>query len=74
VATFGGRPDATACAAAQDEAQLEGLNRDAEEAMMKWIYLTVLALALLTLAVGGWIAKGFKSVTRPSGRVVPKTA
>jgi hypothetical protein len=26
----------------------------------KWAYLTILALALLTLALGGWIAKGLK--------------
>ena len=28
--------------------------------MKKWIFLTVLALALLTLALGGWIVKGLK--------------
>lgn len=28
--------------------------------MKKWMYLTVLALALLTLALGGWIVKGLK--------------
>ena len=28
--------------------------------MKKWIFLTVLALALLTLALGGWIMKGLK--------------
>lgn len=42
--------------------------------MKKWAYLTILALALLTLAVGGWVAKGLKSVTRPTGRLVPRTA
>jgi hypothetical protein len=28
--------------------------------MKKWAYLTILALALLTLALGGWIVKGLK--------------
>jgi hypothetical protein len=42
--------------------------------MKKWTYLGILALALLTLAVGGWIAKGIASVTRPSGRLAPRPA
>jgi hypothetical protein len=40
----------------------------------KWIYLTILGVALLVLAVGGWIVGGFKSVTKPSGRLAPRTA
>jgi hypothetical protein len=40
----------------------------------KWLYLTVLALALLTLAVGGWVAKGIKSATKPAGRLAPRAA
>jgi hypothetical protein len=40
----------------------------------KWIYLTILGVALLVLAVGGWIVGGFKSVTKPSGRLAPGTA
>ena len=28
--------------------------------MKKWVFLTILAVALLTLALGGWIAKGLK--------------
>jgi hypothetical protein len=40
----------------------------------KWTYLTLLALALLTLAVGGWVAKGLVSLTRPSGRLAPRPA
>ena len=35
--------------------------------MKKWIYLSLLALALLTLAVGGWVFKAAKSATRPAG-------
>ncbi len=35
--------------------------------MKKWIYLSLLALALLTLAVGGWVFRAATSVTRPSG-------
>ena len=42
--------------------------------MKKWIYLSILALALLTLAVGGWVAKGISSVVRPSGRLTPRPA
>ncbi len=42
--------------------------------MKKWIYLTILGVALLVLAVGGWIVGGFKSVTKPSGRLAPRTA
>jgi hypothetical protein len=33
-----------------------------------------LGVALLVLAVGGWIVGGFKSVTKPSGRLAPRTA
>jgi hypothetical protein len=40
----------------------------------KLFYLSLLALALLVLAVGGWIAGGFKSLARPSGRLAPRTA
>jgi hypothetical protein len=39
----------------------------------KWTYLSILALALLTLAVGGWAVKAVKSVTRPSG-LTPRPA
>ena len=42
--------------------------------MPKWFYFTVLAIALLTLAVGGWVVKGIKSATKPSGRLAPRTA
>ena len=42
--------------------------------MRKWLYLTLLALALLTLAVGGWIAKGLSSLTRPTARLAPRAA
>ena len=28
--------------------------------MQKWLYLSVLALALLTLALGGWVVKAIK--------------
>jgi len=42
--------------------------------MQKWTYLSILTVALLTLAVGGWIVKGIASVTRPSGRLVPRPA
>lgn len=42
--------------------------------MKKWLYLTLLALALLTLALGGWIAQGIASVTRPAGRLAPRAA
>jgi hypothetical protein len=38
----------------------------------KWLYLTILALALLTLAVGGWVVKGIKSATTPTGRLRPQ--
>lgn len=41
--------------------------------MKKWTYLTILALVLLTLAVGGWIAQGIKSVARP-GTLSPRPA
>jgi hypothetical protein len=39
-----------------------------------WIYLTILGVALLLLAIGGWIVGGFKSVKKPSGRLAPRTA
>jgi hypothetical protein len=42
--------------------------------MPKWFYLTILAVALLTLAVGGWIVKGLKSATKPAGRLAPRPA
>ena len=42
--------------------------------MPKWIYFTILALALLTLAVGGWAVKGIKSATKPAGRLAPRPA
>jgi hypothetical protein len=42
--------------------------------MPKWTYLTILALALLTLAVGGWAVKGIKSATKPAGRLAPRPA
>ena len=32
--------------------------------MRKWLYLTVLALALLTLAVAGWTVNALKSTER----------
>jgi hypothetical protein len=42
--------------------------------MPKWFYLTIVAVALLTLAVGGWIVKGLKSATKPAGRLAPRPA
>jgi hypothetical protein len=42
--------------------------------MPKWLYFTALAIALLTLAVGGWIVKGIKSATKPAGRLAPRPA
>ena len=42
--------------------------------MKKFLYLSVLAIALLTLAVGGWVVGGIKSLSRPSGRLAPRTA
>lgn len=33
--------------------------------MRKWLYLTILALALLALALGGWAAGAVKAVARP---------
>jgi hypothetical protein len=42
--------------------------------MPKWFYFTILAIALLTLAVGGWVVKGFKSATKPAGRLAPWSA
>jgi hypothetical protein len=40
--------------------------------MKKWLYLTVLALVLLALAVGGWVVKGIRSATKPPGRLAPE--
>jgi hypothetical protein len=48
-----------------------GFERKAAD-VKKWLYLTVLALALLTLAVGGWVVKGIKSATNPAGRLAPR--
>lgn len=42
--------------------------------MKKWLYLTALALALLTLAVGGWVVMGIKSATKPAGRLAARPA
>ena len=42
--------------------------------MKKWTYLSILALALLTLAVGGWAVRAAKSMTRPSGQLEPRPA
>jgi len=42
--------------------------------MPKWFYFTVLAIALLTLAVGGWVVKGVKSATKPAGRLALRPA
>ena len=42
--------------------------------MPKWFYFTILAIALLTLAVGGWVVKGIKSATTPAGRLAPRPA
>ena len=42
--------------------------------MKKYLYFTLLGLALLTLALGGWVAKGIASVTRPAGRLAPRPA
>jgi hypothetical protein len=42
--------------------------------MPKWMYLTILAFALLTLAVGGWVVKAVKSATKPAGRLAPRPA
>jgi hypothetical protein len=42
--------------------------------MPKWFYYTILAFALLTLAVGGWVVKGIKSATKPAGRLAPRPA
>ena len=49
---------------------------DLEEAadVKKWLYLFVLALALLTLAVGGWVVKGIKSAAKPTERLAPRPA
>ena len=42
--------------------------------MPKWFYFTILAIALLALAVGGWVVQGIKSATKPSGRLAPRLA
>ena len=42
--------------------------------MPKWFYFTILAIALLTLAVAGWAVKGIKSATKPAGRLAPRPA
>jgi hypothetical protein len=42
--------------------------------MKKWLYLIVLGVALLVLALGGWIVEGFRSVAKPSRRLAPVTA
>lgn len=42
--------------------------------MKKWLYLIVLGVALLLLAVGGWIVEGFRSMAKPSRRLAPATA
>jgi hypothetical protein len=42
--------------------------------MTKWLYLIILGVALLALAVGGWIVDGLRSMARPSGRPAPATA
>jgi hypothetical protein len=34
--------------------------------MKTWLYLIILGVALLVLAVGGWIVEGFMSVAKPS--------
>jgi hypothetical protein len=39
--------------------------------MPKWFYYTILAIALLALAVGGWVVKGIKSA-KPAGRLAPR--
>lgn len=40
--------------------------------MKKWLYLTMLAVVLLTLAVGGWVVKWIRSVVNPTGRLAPR--
>ena len=42
--------------------------------MKKWLYLLVLGVALLLLAVGGWVVEGFRSVAKPSRRLAPAAA
>ena len=42
--------------------------------MPKWFCFTILAIALLTLAVGGWVVEGIKSATTPAGRLAPRPA
>jgi hypothetical protein len=39
--------------------------------MKTWLYLTFLGVALLTLAVGGWVVKGIKSA-KPAGRLASR--
>jgi hypothetical protein len=38
----------------------------------KWLQLTILAVVLLTLAVGGWVVKGIKTAMRPAGLLYPR--
>jgi hypothetical protein len=38
----------------------------------KWLYLTFLAVVLLTLAVGGWVVKGIKTAMQPAGLLYPR--
>ena len=42
--------------------------------MKKWLYLIILGVALLVLAVGGWVVEGLRSVAKPSRRLAPATA
>ena len=42
--------------------------------MKKWLYLIVLGVALLALALGGWIVEGLRSVAKPSRRLAPAAA
>ena len=37
--------------------------------MRTWFFLTVLVLALVALALGGWAVAGARAVSRPLGRV-----
>ena len=36
--------------------------------MKKWIYISILVVAAVTLAVGGWIVQGTRSALRPATR------
>jgi hypothetical protein len=42
--------------------------------MKKWLYLIVLGVALLLLAVGGWVVDGLRSAAKPSRRLAPAAA